>query len=164
MIYQYSWLSSSTTTHVVTWWGTISFSPHCQTAPESDLRWTVDRTRRPSQLACTISWPQSSGILAVGTPKRLWCIQRRSMTWRYYSNELRMPVRRFEWTQEFSAECAPLCDKELKVVLKCVGTTRSICCGDHTNIAHISAGIHYSTYVKPDVSEESISSIFRTYW
>jgi hypothetical protein len=31
------------------------------------LRWRVDRTRRPSQLACTIPWPQSSGILAAGT-------------------------------------------------------------------------------------------------
>jgi hypothetical protein len=58
--------SSSTATHAVhAWWGTNSLSAHCQTAPEPDFRWTVDRTRRASQLACTITWPQSS----VGTPK-----------------------------------------------------------------------------------------------
>lgn len=31
---------------------TTSFSPHCQTAPEPDFRWAVDRTQRPSQLSC----------------------------------------------------------------------------------------------------------------
>jgi hypothetical protein len=36
---------------------------------------------------------------------------------------------------EFSTECATLCDKELQVVLKCTGTTQSICCRDHANIA-----------------------------
>jgi hypothetical protein len=50
--------SSSTKTHVVhAWWGTTSFSPHCQTASEADFWWTVDRTRRPSKLACMIPWP-----------------------------------------------------------------------------------------------------------
>jgi hypothetical protein len=33
------------------------FSPQRQTAPEPDLRWTVDRTRRLSRLTCTILWP-----------------------------------------------------------------------------------------------------------
>jgi hypothetical protein len=35
----------------------------------------------------------------------------------------RMPIRRFSWNQEFSTECTPLCDEELKVMLKWVGTT-----------------------------------------
>jgi hypothetical protein len=63
-------VSSSTVTHVVhAWWGTSSCSPHCQTASYPDFQWTVDRTRRRSQLACKISWPQSSGFLVVGTAK-----------------------------------------------------------------------------------------------
>ena len=40
--------------------------------PEPHFLWTVDRTGRPSQLAFTISWPQSSGLLAVWTSKSLW--------------------------------------------------------------------------------------------
>jgi hypothetical protein len=35
---------------------------------EPDFRSTVDWTWVPSQVACTITWPQSSGFLAVGTP------------------------------------------------------------------------------------------------
>jgi hypothetical protein len=73
--------------HVVhVWWGTTSFSAHCQTAPEPNFQWTVDRMQRPSQLACTISWPQSSAFLAVGTPKDIgvfstsqWLISIRAM-------------------------------------------------------------------------------------
>jgi hypothetical protein len=34
-----------------------------------------------------------------------------------------MPVREFESNQEFSTECALLCDEELKVVLKGVEIT-----------------------------------------
>jgi hypothetical protein len=50
--------ASSSMTHVVhTWWGTISYSPHCQTAPEPDFQWAVDRTQRSSHLAFTILWP-----------------------------------------------------------------------------------------------------------
>jgi hypothetical protein len=63
--------ASSSRTHVLhACWGITSFPPQCQTAPESEFRWTVDRVRRPSQLAYTISWPQS-GFFAVGTRKRL---------------------------------------------------------------------------------------------
>jgi hypothetical protein len=36
------------------WWGTTSFSLHCHAVPEPDFWLTVDRTRRPSQLACMI--------------------------------------------------------------------------------------------------------------
>jgi hypothetical protein len=44
--------------HVVhAWLGTISFSLHCQTAPEPDFWWTVDRTQKPSQPAYLIPWP-----------------------------------------------------------------------------------------------------------
>jgi hypothetical protein len=39
--------------------------------PNQTFRWRVDRTRRSSQLACTIPWPQFSGFLAVGAPKIL---------------------------------------------------------------------------------------------
>jgi hypothetical protein len=59
-IYQYIWnmCPSSTTTHAVhAWWGTISFSPHCQTVPEPHFPWTVARIRSPSQLIYTISRP-----------------------------------------------------------------------------------------------------------
>jgi hypothetical protein len=49
--------------------------------------------------------------------------------------------------QQFSTECAPLCDEELKVVLNCMGATWNICCRDHTNIAHILAGIYFWTHV-----------------
>jgi hypothetical protein len=58
-----------------------------------------------------------------------------------------MSARRLEWNQEFSVGCAPLCDEELKVVLKCTETTQSMRCRDHTNIAHITAGIGSWTYV-----------------
>jgi hypothetical protein len=47
-------------------------------------------------------------------------------------------------------ECAPLSDEELKVVLKCMGTTWSICCRDHANVSYISAGIGFWTYVEWD--------------
>jgi hypothetical protein len=58
------------TTHVVhAWWRTTSFSMHFQKTPESEFQWTVDRTQRPSQLACMISWPQSYEFLSVGTAK-----------------------------------------------------------------------------------------------
>jgi hypothetical protein len=43
--------------------------------------------------------------------------------------------------QEFSTAYAPLWDEELKVVLKCMGTTQSIFCRNHKIIAHTSAGI-----------------------
>jgi hypothetical protein len=43
-------------------------------------------------------------------------------------------------------QCSPMCDVELKVVLICMGTARSICCGDHANIAYISVGTHFCTY------------------
>jgi hypothetical protein len=41
---------------VHTWCGIISFYSHCQTTLEPDLRWTVDRSRRPSQPLCMIPW------------------------------------------------------------------------------------------------------------
>jgi hypothetical protein len=40
-----------------------------------------------------------------------------------------------------------LYDEELKVVLKCMGTTKSICCEDHLNISHISAATGFWTFV-----------------
>jgi hypothetical protein len=42
---------------------------------------------------------------------------------------------------------ASLCDEEPKVVLKCVGTTKSTCYEDHLIIPHISAGTGFWTYV-----------------
>jgi hypothetical protein len=39
----------------------------------------------------------------------------------------------------------PINDLELEVVLKCMGTTYSICYRDHTNIAHITAGMGFWT-------------------
>jgi hypothetical protein len=90
--------SSATKTHVVqAWWGTTSFSPHCQTAPEPDFSWTADMARRPGQLASTI--PDTY---------RLRLIQRRSMTCRYYSNRWRLPAMRLDWNQEFR-QTAHLC-------------------------------------------------------
>jgi hypothetical protein len=59
----------------------------------------------------------------------------------YYSNQSRLPVRRFEWNQECQTECAPLWDEQLKVVLKCVVITQTICCGDYMNINHSSVWI-----------------------
>jgi hypothetical protein len=44
-------------------------------------------------------------------------------------------------------ECAPLCDEELNVVLQCIGITQSICCSDHINVTHISAGIDFWSYM-----------------
>jgi hypothetical protein len=32
-------------------------------APEPDFQWTVDKTRRPIQLASMITWPQSSSTI-----------------------------------------------------------------------------------------------------
>jgi hypothetical protein len=61
-------LYSSTKTRVVqAWWGSTSFSRHCQTAPEPGFRWTVDIPLRPCQLTSVIPWPQYSGGLVVGT-------------------------------------------------------------------------------------------------
>jgi hypothetical protein len=34
--------------------------------------------------------------------------------------------------------------------MKCLGTTQSICCRDHTNIAHVSTGTGFGTYVDWD--------------
>jgi hypothetical protein len=49
-------------------------------------------------------------------------------------------------------------DEELRAVLKCMGTTRSICFRDHTIIAHISRDIDFCTYVDKDyfASENTI--------
>jgi hypothetical protein len=47
----------------------------------------------------------------------------------------------------FDRACTSLYNEELEVVLKCMGATYSICCRDHTNIAHISAGMDIWTYV-----------------
>jgi hypothetical protein len=58
-----------------------------------------------------------------------------------------MPGVRFGVKPEIFEECAPLCDKELKVLLNCMGTTQSISCRDHMNVAHISADIVLWTYV-----------------
>jgi hypothetical protein len=38
-------------------------------------------------------------------------------------------------------------DEELKVVLKCMGTTHSIFCRGHTNIAHISVGSGFWAFI-----------------
>jgi hypothetical protein len=38
------------------------------------------------------------------------------------------------------------CSEEIKLVLKWMGTTQSICCRDHTNTDHVSAGNGSSTY------------------
>jgi hypothetical protein len=54
--------------------------------------------------------------------------------------------RELSETRNFPTECASLWDEELKVVLKCMGTTRSIYCTDHIYIAHISAGISFWTF------------------
>jgi hypothetical protein len=59
----------------------------------------------------------------------------------------RMSINRSEWNQEFWTECTPLSDEGLNVVLKYMGTLQRICCRDHMNIAHISAGICFWTYV-----------------
>jgi hypothetical protein len=60
MIYQYSGTHASlsvTTLVVHAWWGTTSFSLHCQIELEPHFQWTMDRMRRPSQLVYTIPWP-----------------------------------------------------------------------------------------------------------
>jgi hypothetical protein len=57
-----------------------------------------------------------------------------------------MGARRFERKQEYSIDCAPLCNEELKFVLKWMGTTQSMRCRDHTNMGHISAGTVFWTY------------------
>jgi hypothetical protein len=61
-----------------------------------------------------------------------------------------MLVRGFEWNQEFSGESMTLCDEELRFVLKCMGNTCSVCCSDHTNIAHVSAGNTFWIFVDWD--------------
>jgi hypothetical protein len=72
MIYQYSWnmclfIKDITCGSCMT--GHHFIFSHCHTATEPDFRWAVDRTWRPSPVACTISWPQFSGFLAVRTRK-----------------------------------------------------------------------------------------------
>jgi hypothetical protein len=62
-------------------------------------------------------------IFDCGDIWRLRCLQRRSMTWRYCCNEERMPLRSFEWNQEFSTKCTLLCHEKLKIVLQCIGKT-----------------------------------------
>jgi hypothetical protein len=47
-------------------------------------------------------------------------------------------------------ESTHLCDKRLKDMLKCMGTTESICYRNHTNIALISAGTGVCSYVDWD--------------
>jgi hypothetical protein len=47
-------------------------------------------------------------------------------------------------------QSAHLRDEELQVVLNCMGTTQSICCRDHTNMA-VSAGTGFCTYVDWDL-------------
>jgi hypothetical protein len=59
-IYQYFWkmslyISNSTCGHAS--WGITSVSLQCQTSYEPGFPWTADGKQRPSQLACTISWP-----------------------------------------------------------------------------------------------------------
>jgi hypothetical protein len=129
------------TTHLVhAWWDTTSFSPHYQTAPEPDFQWTVDRGGGP------VNWFAWSPDL---NPLDFWLWGHlKTLAYSTPINEFevlqqRMPDRRIEWNQEFLINCTPLCNEELKVVLKCVGTTQSICCRDHTNIGHISAGIGF---------------------
>jgi hypothetical protein len=51
---------------------------------------------------------------------------------------------------EYAAECAPLCEEEPEVVWKCMGATRNIRCGDHTNVTHISAGTGFCTHIYVD--------------
>jgi hypothetical protein len=119
MVYQYSlntclFINDHT---CVSWvMGPISFYLHCQAAPERDFRWTVDRTRRPSQLANAISWLQSSGFICLwGHLNISVYAARRELLW-------------FEWNQEFSTECAPLSAEELKLMLKWKGITYNVSC------------------------------------
>jgi hypothetical protein len=58
-----------------------------------------------------------------------------------------MPVRIFEKKAGIIDKCVPLCDEDLKVVLKCIGTTQIIRCRDHMNIAHTSVRTGFWTYV-----------------
>jgi hypothetical protein len=119
------------------WRDTVSFSPHCHTAPEPDFRWAVDRTLRPNQLAFMISWTQASGFLAVGTPKDSSVeqgfrgIQQREKN---SCQEIRMKLGIFDRVRTSVG-------RKLKVVLKCMGTTQSTCCRDLTNTDSISQAL-----------------------
>ena len=111
MIYQYPWemcLLFSVNSWFVNDWA----PPHCQTVPESDFRWTVDSTWRPSQLVCRIPVVNSVQSWLCGTKKPSY-IQNRWII--FYSNE-----------------------EKLKVVVTSMGTTQRICCRSNTNITHVS--------------------------
>ena len=87
----------------------------------------------------------SGAVWQHGNTWRLWRIQTQSITWRCYSNEQRMPVKRFKQNQEFPKENALLLDKEQEVMLTCMGITYSMCCRDNTKITHIVASISFWT-------------------
>jgi hypothetical protein len=50
-------------------------------------------------------------------------------------------------TRIFDKECPPLWDRKLTVVLRYMRTTESICCRNHMNITHITAGSGFWMYV-----------------
>jgi hypothetical protein len=115
-------------------------SPHfpALSAPESEFRWTVDRKRRTSQLACTISWLQSSGFI---------------MLWWYLDTLLHSaPVTDVRGIRITSREYLSGDLSEIRHFQKSahLSAPKSICCRDHMNIAHISAGIDFCRYVYVD--------------
>jgi hypothetical protein len=115
---------------------------------DQDEQINVDRTWRPSQLTYMIPW-QSSGFLLWGHLKTL--VHSAPIS------ELDVLQQRVENTcQKIRVKPGifdrvhTLSNKELKVVLKFMGATYSICCRDHTSVAHSSTGNVFWKYVDCD--------------
>jgi hypothetical protein len=140
--------SSSERQHV--WFMHDRTPPHflrCHTTCDPHFRWTVDRTRRSNQLACTISWPQSSGFFAVGTPECFGVLSADQQL-----RNIRSPVENI--CQEIQFKTG-IFDRMFTSVPwgaeSCVETHGShiytTCCRDQRNISCISVGIGFLTNI-----------------
>jgi hypothetical protein len=79
------------------------------------------------------------------TPKDFGVLRLSQQPERCYGNEQRMPIKRFKQNWEFPKENALLLNKQLEVMLTCMGTTYSMCCSNNTKISHIVTSISFWT-------------------
>jgi len=89
---------------------------------EPDFRSTVDWTWVPSQVSCTITWPQSSGFLAVGIPDDFGVF--RADQWRWGGTASRECLSGdASKTRNFLNSTHCLWEEDCKIGLICMGTT-----------------------------------------
>lgn len=113
-----------------------------------------------SRVACTITWSQSFGFLAVMTLKDSGVFIHDK--WRTGLTSTSREWLSGDWSKTTNCwKSMPFILAQWKLVLTSMRTTQSICSRGNTKIYHISADIGFRTYADRDFAH---SSDYRTPW